>query len=157
MTVCFNCASIRIAQAGLAAPFVLTFQPVSLSCLYTVSPLSLSADPSLSATGPAVCVCGTVVMACRGAADLPSPSLSLFLTHVITPFVGHLQYGFRFFSQATQFIVTRYCVSVRPNHSGLTAWLQGQRYPCAEWTTEFSEYSLTFQFGNVFLSASNCM
>ena len=34
--------------------------------------------------------------------------------------------------------VTRYCVSVRPNHSGFTAWLcrQGQRYPCAVWTKE---------------------
>ena len=34
--------------------------------------------------------------------------------------------------------MTRYCVSVRPNHSGFTAWLcrQGQRYPCAVWTKE---------------------
>ena len=31
-----------------------------------------------------------------------------------------------------------YCISVRPNHSGLTAWLcrQGQRYPAAVWTKE---------------------
>ena len=34
--------------------------------------------------------------------------------------------------------VTRYCVSVRPNHSGFTAWLcrQGQRYPGAVRTRE---------------------
>ena len=34
--------------------------------------------------------------------------------------------------------LTRYCLSVRPNHSGFTAWLcrQGQRYPGAVWTRE---------------------
>ena len=44
-------------------------------------------------------------------------------------------------SSALRFVrgrVTRYCVSVRPNHSGFTAWLrrQGQRYPGAVWTKE---------------------
>ena len=44
-------------------------------------------------------------------------------------------------SSALRFVrgrVTRYCVSVRPNHSGFTAWLcrQGQRYPGAVWTRE---------------------
>ena len=35
-------------------------------------------------------------------------------------------------------VLTRYCVSVRPNHSCFTAWLcqEGQRYPCAVWTKE---------------------
>ena len=38
----------------------------------------------------------------------------------------------------SQYWVTRYCVSVRPNHSGFTARLcrQGQRYPGAVWTKE---------------------
>ena len=44
-------------------------------------------------------------------------------------------------SSARRFVlgrVTRYCMSVSPNHSCFTAWLcrQGQRYPCSVWTKE---------------------
>ena len=43
-------------------------------------------------------------------------------------------------------IMMRYCVSVRPNHSGSTAWLcrQGQRRPGAVWTAGSSEPGRAF-------------
>ena len=57
-------------------------------------------------------------------------------------------------SAALRFVrgrVTRYCVSVCPNHSGFTAWLcrQGRRYPGAVWTTELLlEQVATVSLGN---------
>ena len=46
--------------------------------------------------------------------------------------------------------LTRYCLSVRPNRSGFTAWLclQGQRYLAAVWTKAGSEDELGLQAGS---------
>ena len=68
--------------------------------------------------------------------DLPAPARRILIARRAPPGFGSCPSRS---SRRTHRPVTRYCVSVRPNHSGFPAWLfrQGQRYPGAVWARSY--------------------